>query len=412
MKKLFFPLLILLIIGYSCSDPLKPKSNEFVVKGKLKNTKGESIYLEELLIDKTQVVDSTKFNEEGEFFFKHQIKEPGFYLLRVKSKKFITLLINPVESLNITGDAQQLEKTYSVSGSEESEKINKMYLHYYKNLARVDSLREIYVKNQDNPDLPEIQHKLDSSFLLIYKDQQKYIKQFINDNSGSLVSVLALFQSFAQKRVIPQEEEIPFAEKIDKNLFEKYPKNTHVINLHERVAKLKREEAEKKLIEQRLAIGAVAPDFALTGVNGDTIRLSSLRGKIVLLDFWSSLCEECVKETFNLHKLYKKYHEKGFEIYGIGVERDEKMWKKALKDLQIYWIQASDYNDMASPIITLYNVSKIPYTYLIDREGKIIAKGLSDDELAKKLQELLGGNDNQSEVKKSKDTTQKTNSTQ
>ncbi len=401
MRKIFIPLFLIIIAGYGCSDPLKPKSNEFVVKGKLKNTKGESIYIEELLINKTQTIDSTRFNEDGEFFFKHTITEPGFYLLKVKNKNFITLLIQPEDALTLDGDALQLERTYTVSGSDESKKICELYLYYYKNAAKVDSLKKIFIESQNKSEFPEIKNKLDSSFHEIYKDQQKYIKQFINANSGSMASILALFQSFGKKRLITDDEEIEFSEKIDHALFSKYPKNKHVINLHERLAKLKRDEAEKKLIEQRLLIGAIAPNFVLPNIKGDTVSLLSLRGKYVLLNFWSPQCEDCIQETKYSKWVYKTFHKKGFEILSIAIDENKERWKKAINDLYLPWIQVNDYNDMAGPVITLYNVKKIPYNILIDPNGIIISKGISGEELSQKLYEIFGNQKNTDEDKKS-----------
>jgi len=395
MKYFFIPICLILFVVWGCSDPSKPKSNEFVVKGKLKNTKGEIILLEELLVNKTQTIDSAKFNEDGEFYFKHTISEPGFYLLKIKNRNFVTLLIKQEETLFVNGDALQLEKTYTVSGSDESSNIRNMYVYYYHNASKVDSLRKVFQDNQDKPEFAAMQDRLDSTYKIIFMDQQKFIKHFIDENCNSMISILALYQSFGQKRLISPEIELTYTEKIDKQLFSKYPKNQHVLNLHERMEKLHREETEKKLIEQHLQVGQMAPNFTLPNLKGDTVSISSLRGKVVLLDFWSPTCEECVKETMNLKWLYKKFQKKEFEIYSIAIESSEKRWKKAISDLYLNWIQVNDFNDMAGPVITLYNVKKIPYTYLIDKDGKILAKGLTFEELTNQLYILLGADKNE-----------------
>ena len=137
--------------------------------------------------------------------------------------------------------------------------------------------------------------------------------------------------------------------------------------------------------------GAVAPDFTLNDPEGNPVSLSSLRGKYVLIDFWASWCQPCMMELPNVIEQYNTYKEKGFEIFGVSLDRDRDAWLSTIKAKHMDWIQGWDMENMDEPgaVANLYGVSGIPHTVLIDKEGKIIEKNLRGPALKDKLSELL-----------------------
>ena len=140
---------------------------------------------------------------------------------------------------------------------------------------------------------------------------------------------------------------------------------------------------------KKTAIGAVAPDFTMNDPAGKPVQLSSLRGKVVMIDFWASWCAPCRQENPNVVKLYQKYNAKGFEIIGVSLDRTREEWVKAIEDDQLSWVHVSDLQFWQNSAARLYSVNSIPQTYLLDKEGKIIAKGLRSEQLAAKLAELF-----------------------
>jgi len=136
-----------------------------------------------------------------------------------------------------------------------------------------------------------------------------------------------------------------------------------------------------------LPVGEVAPEIALPDTQGKINKLSSLRGKYVLIDFWAAWCGPCRREAPNLVRIYNKYKEKGFEIYGVSLDRDKNSWLGAIESDNLDWVHVSDLKYWQSDVVGLYGFSGIPYTVLIDREGKIIAKGLRGEQLENKLAE-------------------------
>ncbi|MGH2552917.1 MAG: TlpA family protein disulfide reductase [Chitinophagaceae bacterium] len=136
--------------------------------------------------------------------------------------------------------------------------------------------------------------------------------------------------------------------------------------------------------------GNDAFEIALPAVNGDTIKLSSLKGKVVLLDFWASWCGPCRISNKELTKLYPKYKEKGFEIFGVSFDEDKNLWIKAIKKDNISWVQVNDNGGRKDAITAIqWNIEAIPTSYLIDKNGKLVAMDLEGKELEKAIKYLL-----------------------
>jgi len=138
-------------------------------------------------------------------------------------------------------------------------------------------------------------------------------------------------------------------------------------------------------------IGDKAPEIPLPSVAGDTIALSSLKGKLVLIDFWATWCMPCLKEQPELGKLYHKFKNadftkgKGFEIFGVSMDSKKATWEDAINKYKIDWIQVSDLKFWSSPVAKLYNLQELPFNILIDGNGIILAKNLHGEELEKEL---------------------------
>lgn len=136
--------------------------------------------------------------------------------------------------------------------------------------------------------------------------------------------------------------------------------------------------------------GMEAPDLAGRTPEGPDFALSKLRGKYVLVDFWASWCGPCRRENPNVKAMYEKYKDKGFDILGVSLDRDEGAWKKAIEQDGLVWHHISDLKGWSSEHAKLYSVSSIPQTLLLDREGKIVQRNLRGEQLGEKLKEIFG----------------------
>ncbi|HEX7846810.1 MAG TPA: TlpA disulfide reductase family protein, partial [Chitinophagaceae bacterium] len=135
--------------------------------------------------------------------------------------------------------------------------------------------------------------------------------------------------------------------------------------------------------------GMAAAEISLPSANGDTIQLSSLKGKVVLLDFWASWCGPCRASNKNLAKLYPKFKNKGFEIFAVSLDTDLANWKKAIAKDKVTWLQVIDAGGWDAKTAANWYVSALPTSYLIDKDGKLVAMDLEGKELEKALKYLL-----------------------
>lgn len=143
-------------------------------------------------------------------------------------------------------------------------------------------------------------------------------------------------------------------------------------------------------VQNVVAVGMEAPDIAMPDTAGHMRSLSSLKGKVVLIDFWASWCGPCRRENPNVVRVYNKYHDKGFEIFSVSLDKDYDKWVEAIRADGLNWpYHVSDLRGWQSEGGRRYGIQSIPATVLLDREGKVIARNLRGEQLEKKLQEIF-----------------------
>lgn len=156
------------------------------------------------------------------------------------------------------------------------------------------------------------------------------------------------------------------------------------------MAAIKKQQEAQKKASSNVKVGQVAPEISLKTPEGKTINLSDLRGKYVLIDFWASWCKPCRAENPNVVRVYNEYKDKGFEILGVSLDRNKEAWVNAIEQDGLQWPHVSDLQFWNSVAAKTYGVSSIPYTVLLDKEGKVIAERLRGPSLEAKLEEIFG----------------------
>jgi peroxiredoxin len=232
---------------------------------------------------------------------------------------------------------------------------------------------------------------LDSLRRTYVSEINAYTKKYIDENLNSLISLVALYQQVAPREyVLQQQKDIDYFIKVDSSLSKLYPDYEPVKALHEEVHQLLSNSEELSARSLDSDRGAEAPEIALPSPQGDTIRLSSTRGKYVLLDFWASWCSPCRLENPNLVKAYNLYHNNGFEIYQVSLDKTREAWLKGIQDDHLdKWIQVSDVKYWNSVVVPMYKIISIPANFLLDKEGRVIASNLRGERLQTTLSELF-----------------------
>jgi peroxiredoxin len=190
--------------------------------------------------------------------------------------------------------------------------------------------------------------------------------------------------------VLNPSRDIKYFVKVDSSLSILYPDYEPVTSLHKQVHEFVANAKGEPVASNAKGPGAEAPEITLPTPEGDTIKLSSTRGSVVLLDFWASWCAPCRQENPNLVKAYNLYHKKGFQIYQVSLDKTKDAWMKGIEDDQLgKWIHVSDIQYWNSVVVPLYKIESIPTNFLLDKEGRIIASNLRGDQLQLKLAELF-----------------------
>ncbi len=366
MKKnslLSFPVLLAIML-FSCQ-----KSDQYFLECNLEGLNDGMAYLQVIGEDGIRTIDSTTISN-GKFTFKGSQSEPIFAYITLNGKPDRIGLFLENARVSIYGHADSLEHI-KISGSP----LNDEYSKFKSMLASYENRQEeLYLqynqarKTNDTLALKNIETLWD----LLDKQQNKVIMQFISQHKHSVISPFLIHQRLVFYLNVNKLDSLTsiFPPELENSVY--------VRMLKKRIQTLRNVE-----------IGKPAPEIALDDTMGILRTLSSFRGKYVLIDFWASWCSPCREESPNLVKAYQRFHDKGFEIFGVSLDTRRDKWVEAIRKDQLTWTHVSDLKGWKSEAAELYGVNSIPHSVLVDPRGIIIQNNLRGKALIDFLEKLI-----------------------
>lgn len=347
MRK-FIPVLLLLILGTAIS------AQNVHISGSILNRK----YSNEVIVMKAysqERITSVPLQADNTFVVDFTLDKPEYIYLGPDEYNLVLLIASPGETIAVVADVDDITRPV-ITGSELTAKMYRMM-----------DQNDVFSAKSDS-----IYRMADSLNFAVEKQRSEYYRNIFQNEKPTLASLVFL------DMLDPVNDSVLFRNVVEE-LHKEFPDNAFVNDYMDELNKT----------PVAFTKGSIPPDILLNGPDDKPLALSSLKGKIVLVDFWASWCKPCLTEIPNLSDLYKTYHKKGFEIYSVSLDRDKQAWTDAIDRFDMNWHHVSDLKYWESQAAIDWHVESIPATFLLDRNGVIIEKDLRGEQLKTVLEELF-----------------------
>lgn len=313
-------------------------------------------------------------DDQGKFELSYDIPFQDYYYLKFENNQLLNVILTAGDSIKIYGDVKDILNLSNFIGSEPSEAMNQ-FLAAYTDFKKIeDSLRLVNRKD------PMKAQEVNAFFAPLASDFYSKRDKFIRIYSKTGATIVAL-------NAIDQAKEWQLYQNVADNLALNFGGSPTVQNLMSYVDNQRKQKEATAFLNP----GGDSKEIALPDTAGNVIRLSDLKGKVVLIDFWASWCRPCRAENPNVVKLYNHYNEHGFEVFSVSLDSNKDMWKNAIKQDGLIWpYHVSDLKKWQNLAARDYGVKSIPFTVLIDQEGKVIATNLRGTALENQLKTIFG----------------------
>ena len=366
IKKLLFAI----IIGVYCCA-CSSRETTYLIEGNWKDGDGKVVYLKANSDKISEILDSAVV-VDGKFKMQQPLQDVFSRVLEINGMKHYIIL----DSEPITVDCQTVKG--EIKGREFSRvdvKIKgSIEQDIFKTMLQAHQM-ELFVMlgmATSKKGQLDVQDTLFQTYLKATQNTVHTIDSLVSHYPDNYASALILHDFVAKQRELPEVERM-------------------YAGLTPRIQQSALGRQVKDIIDSRkvVAVGSLAPDFTLQTPEGNKLSLTDLRGKYVLLDFWASWCKPCIAEAPNVKNVYKRFHNKGFEVLGVSLDNKRELWTDAIAKHRLDWLHVSSLEGWKCPVAKLYSVTGIPATFLLDPEGKIIASKLRGEELMEMVEKLL-----------------------
>lgn len=349
------------------------------VNATFENARDSVVVLQKLNYNRMVPVDTIKTDAAGRISRKVKLtgNDPYFYYFYLGGNPVASLILRPSDKVTLTVPASG---PFTVEGSEESQLFQQVNSQFAAASADLSAL----VASIDG-NTPEQEVKaINSRFSKCYVDYKREAIKYVITHPRSITSAVVLFQKFSDELpVFGQESDAVIFQSTLDSLSKVYPKSEYVLALRDEVDARRRSlELSNRLVD---AYEIAFPDLVLPDVDGNTRMLSDLKGHLIILSFWSVGQTEHKMLNVDLIDLYRKYHDRGLEIYQVSLDIDKPSWAATVRSQSLPWISVNDGYGVQSPAVTAYNIVKIPTLHVIDRNGDLIATDVYDKDALEDL---------------------------
>lgn len=378
MKRIFI-LAFAVCLAVSCSKNPTAKINATI-----ESAPDSSVVLMKLNYNRLVAVDTIKTDAKGSFSQKVELtgSAPYFYYLYCGNKQIAPLVLLAGDKVKVTVPASG---EYSVEGSEESNLLKQANDAYGKSFNMISALADEALASGSEAVSKEIGKKISREYLRYRREATK----FIMEHPYSITSAVVAFQKYNDNLpVFGENEDLLIFSRVRDSIETVYPNTEYLVALRDAITA--RENAFQLNARFANIEAAGFPDLAMPDINGKNQVLSSLKGNVIILSFWSVGMDEHKVFNNDLVELYKKYHQKGLEIYQVSLDVDKAVWASTVKSQNLPWINVNDGLGTDSPSVTLYNLDAIPAMFIIDKNGDLAERDIFDvDKLEARIKKYL-----------------------
>ncbi len=364
MKKAAYFFVCVLMVFSAC----QPSQKGFTIKGQLDGIVKAPLIVSIYGKDGLEVFDTLEV-KDGMVDYHNELPQPLLVLINMEGRNDRLVFFGENTAYTIKGHVDSLSITKLIGGP-----LNNAYQAFVEQQEKAQLIKNnlgLEYKTADEANDSTLMKQLVARYDSLTNSLDEAQRDYVELNPASPLAAFFVSNLYGHKELVDLRFGLSM---LDTTL----SVSPYYMRLAERIASL-----------ERVEVGQVAPDFTLADKDGKTLSLSSLRGKYVLIDFWASWCAPCRQENPNVVKMYTTYKDKGFDVLGVSLDQTKPRWIKAIEDDGLLWNQVSDLKGWSSDVAKMYGVSSIPYSFLVDANGVIVAKNLRGKELADKLKEIF-----------------------